>query len=322
MEQQLNRLKQKVLNGRQINRTEALALASMPLEPLCASADEIRRKFCGDQFDLCTIINGKSGKCSENCKYCAQSSYYQTEVETYPLLGSEELIKQAEYNEKRGVPRYSIVTSGRKLNRQEVEQVCESIRLLKQTVNISVCASFGLLDETEFEMLRDAGVVRVHNNLEVSAAYFPNVCTTHTQEDKIAAIHAAKKAGLSVCSGGIMGLGERMEDRIDLAITLRDLDIQSVPINMLNPIPGTPYENNVRLTEEEMCRIVALFRFILPQAFIRLAGGRGLMKDQGRKCFQSGANAAITGDMLTTSGITIQRDLQLLQELGYRVADL
>ncbi len=322
MEQQLNRLKQKVLNGRQINRTEALALASMPLEPLCASADEIRRKFCGDQFDLCTIINGKSGKCSENCKYCAQSSYYQTEVETYPLLGSEELIKQAEYNEKRGVPRYSIVTSGRKLNRQEVEQVCESIRLLKQTVNISVCASFGLLDETEFEMLRDAGVVRVHNNLEASAAYFPNVCTTHTQEDKIAAIHAAKKAGLSVCSGGIMGLGERMEDRIDLAITLRDLDIQSVPINMLNPIPGTPYENNVRLTEEEMCRIVALFRFILPQAFIRLAGGRGLMKDQGRKCFQSGANAAITGDMLTTSGITIQRDLQLLQELGYRVADL
>ncbi|MCI8300949.1 MAG: biotin synthase BioB [Lachnospiraceae bacterium] len=322
MEQQLNFLKQKVLNGRQINRTEALALASMPLEPLCASADEIRRKFCGDQFDLCTIINGKSGKCSENCKYCAQSSYYQTEVETYPLLGSEELIKQAEYNEKRGVPRYSIVTSGRKLNRQEVEQVCESIRLLKQTVNISVCASFGLLDETEFEMLRDAGVVRVHNNLEASAAYFPNVCTTHTQEDKIAAIHAAKKAGLSVCSGGIMGLGERMEDRIDLAITLRDLDIQSVPINMLNPIPGTPYENNVRLTEEEMCRIVALFRFILPQAFIRLAGGRGLMKDQGRKCFQSGANAAITGDMLTTSGITIQRDLQLLQELGYRVADL
>ncbi|MEY8391044.1 biotin synthase BioB [Lachnospiraceae bacterium 45-W7] len=317
MEKQLEDLKQKVLSGYQINRCEALALSTMPLEPLCASANEIRQFFCGNHFDLCTIINGKSGKCTEDCKYCAQSSYYQTEVETYPLLGTEEIIKQAEYNKKRGVMRYSIVTSGRKLSRREVEQVCKSIRLLKKSVDISVCVSFGLLDETEFEMVREAGAVRVHNNLEASADYFPRVCTTHTQADKIAAIHAAQKAGLSVCSGGIMGLGESMEDRIDLAITLRKLDIQSVPVNMLNPIPKTPYENNSRLTEEEMRRIVALFRFILPHSFIRLAGGRGLMKDFGRKCFQSGANAAITGDMLTTSGITIQQDMEMLRELGY-----
>lgn len=321
MERQLESLKEKVLNGWQITREEALALAKMPLEPLCKSADEIRRKFCGNQFDLCTIINGKSGKCSENCKYCAQSSYYQTEVETYPLLGTEELIKQAEYNASRGVPRYSIVTSGKKLTRQEVEQVCESIRLLKESVDISICVSFGLLDETEFQMVRSAGAERIHNNLEASAGYFPSVCTTHTQEDKIAAIHTAEKAGLSVCSGGIMGLGESMADRIDLALSLRELGIQSVPVNMLNPIPGTPYVNNPRLTEEEMCQIVALFRFILPKSFIRLAGGRGLMKDLGRKCFQSGANAAITGDMLTTSGITIQRDLEMLLELGYQVAN-
>lgn len=319
---QLENLKQKVLEGYHIKRREALALAEMPLEPLCASADKIRQHFCGNQFDLCTIINGKSGKCSENCKYCAQSSFYHTEVETYPLLGTEELIKQAEYNGKRGVPRYSIVTSGRKLSRQEVTQVCESIRTLKKSVDISICVSFGLLDETEFQMVKDAGAIRVHNNLEASAGYFPNVCTTHSQADKITSIHAAKKAGLSVCSGGIMGLGERMADRIDLALTLRELDIQSVPINMLNPIPGTPYENNPRLTDEEMRRIVALFRFILPKSFIRLAGGRGLMKDQGRKCFQSGANAAITGDMLTTSGITIQRDMEMLLELGYQVAEV
>ena len=322
MEEQLENLKQKVLNGYQINRREALTLTKMPLELLCASADEIRRKFCGSQFDLCTIINGKSGKCSENCKYCAQSSYYQTEVETNHLLETEELTKQAQYNRTRGVPRYSIVTSGRKLSRQEVEQACESIRLLKKSVDISVCVSFGLLDEIEFQMVRKAGAVRVHNNLETSAGYFPNVCTTHTQADKIAAIQAAKKAGLSVCSGGIMGLGESMADRIDLALTLRELDIQSVPVNMLNPIPKTPYENNPRLTEDEMCQIVALFRFILPKSFIRLAGGRGLMKDQGRKCFQSGANAAITGDMLTTSGITIQRDMEMLLELGYKVAKI
>lgn len=312
-------LKEKVLAGRQITREEALALAEMPLEELCAAADEIRRFFCGDKFDLCTIVNGKSGKCSENCKYCAQSASYHTAVETYPLLDTEALLEQAQYSQSRGVHRYSIVTSGRNLNAQEVSQACGSIRKIKESLDISICVSFGLLEEADFQKLRQAGASRVHNNLEASAGYFPQVCTTHTQQDKIRSIEAARKAGMEVCSGGIMGLGESMEDRIDLAITLRELQIKSVPVNMLNPIPGTPYENNPRLTEEDMCRIVAIFRFLLPDAFIRLAGGRGLMEYQGRRCFCSGANAAITGDMLTTSGITIQRDLEILKELGYQV---
>lgn len=312
-------LKEKVLAGRQITREEALALTETPLKELCAAADEIRRFFCGDKFDLCTIVNGKSGKCSENCKYCAQSASYHTAVETYPLLDTEALLEQAQYSQSRGVHRYSIVTSGRNLNAQEVSQACGSIRKIKESMDISICVSFGLLEEADFQKLRQAGASRVHNNLEASAGYFPQVCTTHTQQDKIRSIEAARKAGMEVCSGGIMGLGESMEDRIDLAITLRELQIKSVPVNMLNPIPGTPYENNPRLTEEDMCRIVAIFRFLLPDAFIRLAGGRGLMDDQGRRCFCSGANAAITGDMLTTSGITIQRDLELLKELGYQV---
>ncbi|MCI8859834.1 MAG: biotin synthase BioB [Lachnospiraceae bacterium] len=319
MEEQLEELKQKVLEGYKVNKQEALALAEFPVEELCVAADEIRQRFCGNSFDLCTIINGKSGKCSENCKYCAQSSFYHTNVESYPLLRTEELLKQAQYNSERGVPRYSIVTSGKKLSSKEVEQVCESIRVIKQNVDISVCVSFGLLEEAEFRKVKEAGAVRVHNNLEASEGYFPKVCTTHTQQDKIDALKAARNAGLSICSGGIMGLGETMEDRIDLAITLRDLEVSSVPINMLNPISGTPYEHNSRLTVEDMCQIIAIFRFILPTAFIRLAGGRGLMKDQGRKCFQSGANAAITGDMLTTTGITIKQDFQMLQELGYEV---
>lgn len=319
MEEQLEELKQKVLEGYKVNKQEALALAEFPVEELCVAADEIRQRFCGNSFDLCTIINGKSGKCSENCKYCAQSSFYHTNVESYPLLRTEELLKQAQYNSERGVPRYSIVTSGKKLGSKEVEQVCESIRVIKQNVDISVCVSFGLLEEAEFWKVKEAGAVRVHNNLEASEGYFPKVCTTHTQQDKIDALKAARNAGLSICSGGIMGLGETMEDRIDLAITLRDLEVSSVPINMLNPISGTPYEHNSRLTVEDMCQIIAIFRFILPTAFIRLAGGRGLMKDQGRKCFQSGANAAITGDMLTTTGITIKQDFQMLQELGYEV---
>lgn len=319
MEEKLELLKQKVLEEGQVNKEEALWLAGQPLERLCPAADEIRREFCGNQFDLCTIINGKSGKCTEDCKYCAQSSYYQTDVEHYPLLGTEELLQQAEYSSQCGIPRYSIVTSGKKLGSKEVEQVCDSIKKIKESVDISICASFGLLGEEEFRKVKEAGAVRVHNNLEASAGYFPSVCTTHTQQDKINALKAAKRAGLSICSGGIMGLGERMEDRIDLALTLRELEVGSVPINMLNPIPGTPYEQNARLTEDDMCRIVAVFRFILPKAFIRLAGGRGLMEEKGRKCFQSGANAAITGDMLTTAGITIRQDLQMLEELGYQV---
>ncbi|MCI8484902.1 MAG: biotin synthase BioB [Lachnospiraceae bacterium] len=319
MENQLEMIKEKVLQGGQIEKEEALVLAQMPLEPLCLAADEIRQKFCGNAFDLCTIINGKCGKCSEDCKYCAQSSFYDTDVETYPLLGTQELIRQAEYNRERGVPRYSIVTSGKRLNQKEVEQVCESIREIRKLVDISVCVSFGLLGEEEFQKIKEAGAVRVHNNLEASEKYFSKVCTTHTQKDKIASLKAAQKAGLSICSGGIMGLGETMEDRIDLALTLRELGVTSVPINMLNPIPGTPYENNKRLTEEEMRWIVAIYRFLLPRSFIRLAGGRGLMEDQGRKCFQSGANAAITGDMLTTAGITIKSDMEMLEELEYQV---
>ncbi len=319
MKNRLEMLKEKVLNGYQLYKKEALFLAEQPLEELCKAADEIRRAFCGNAFDLCTIINGKSGKCSENCKYCAQSSFYQTHVESYPLLGTEELVQQAEYNSQRGVPRYSIVTSGKKLNSEEVEQVCESIRQIKKSVNISVCVSFGLLEEEDFRKIKEAGAERVHNNLETSEVYFPKVCTTHTWQDKIRALKNARAAGMSVCSGGIMGLGETMEDRIDLALTLQNLGVNSVPINMLNPIPGTPYEKNPKLTEEDMRRIIAVFRFILPKSFIRLAGGRGLMEDQGRNCFRSGANAAITGDMLTTAGITIRRDMEMLKELGYQV---
>lgn len=307
----------KVLNGGAITREEALYLYEQPLEELCAGADRIRRQFCGSRFDLCTIINGKSGCCSENCKFCAQSAHNHTGAAEYPLLPAEEIVEQARLNHQQGVLRFSIVTSGKALPDGEVDQMCEVVRRIKDEVGISVCVSFGLLDETQFRKLKEAGVDRVHNNLEASRHYFPQVCTTHTFEDKVRAIRAAQAAGLSVCSGGIMGLGETPEDRIDMAISLRELGIRSVPVNLLNPIPGTPMEGNRRLSQEEMRRIVAVYRFLLPHAFIRLAGGRGLLPDKGRSCFLSGANAAISGDMLTTAGITTETDLALLDELGY-----
>lgn len=311
-------LKTKVLHGERLEKEEIMTLVDAPLSELTQAAEEIRKTFCKDAFDICTIINGKSGRCSENCKFCAQSSHYDTKVETYALLDSEKIVKQAVYNAERGVLRYSIVTSGKALSDKEVEQVCESVQAIKKTADIEVCISLGLLTESQFRKLKEAGASRVHNNLETSERNFPNVCTTHTYEEKIEAIKAAKRAGLSVCSGGIMGMGETMEDRIDMVLTLRALDIHSIPVNMLNAIPQTPYEKMPRLTGDDMARIVAIFRFIIPDAAIRLAGGRGLLEDKGKKCFQSGANAAISGDMLTTSGISIKKDMAMLKELGYQ----
>lgn len=316
----LKTLKDEILQGKEISKEEALKLVTAPLQDLCSYADEIRKHFCGNTFDMCTIINGKSGRCSENCKYCAQSAHYCTKIEEYPLLDSDTIVEQAHYNDDRGVLRYSIVTSGKALNDAEIENVCQSIRRIKEETNVKVCVSFGLLNAKQFEKIKQAGVERVHNNLETSRNNFSNVCTTHTFDDKIKAIKSAQSVGLNVCSGGIMGLGETMEDRIDLALSVRELGIKSIPINLLNPIPNTPYESNPILTNDEMCRIVAIFRFINPKSFIRLAGGRGLLEDFGKRCFQSGANAVISGDMLTTTnGMTIEKDMQMVKSLGYEV---
>lgn len=313
-------MKDKILRGKWIGREETLRLAEEPLEELRQAADEIRRKVCGSGFDLCTIVNAKCGRCSEDCRYCAQSAHYRTACEeSYPLLSTQELLEDARRNAQQGVLRYSIVTSGRRLSEEEVEQACESIRRIRAEVPIEVCVSFGLLDEVQFRKIKAAGASRVHCNLESSARYFPSVCTTHTYEEKIRTLQAAKRAGLSICSGGILGLGETMEDRIDMVLTARELGVKSIPVNLLNPIPGTPYENRVPLDNEEACRCVALFRFLIPDASIRLAGGRGLLGDKGEACFLSGANAAISGDMLTTAGITVETDMELLRSSGFEV---
>ncbi len=311
-------LKNKIIGGEKISRTEATELINAPLEELCKCADEIRKHFCKDGFDICTIINGKCGRCSEDCKFCAQSARYKTMIEEYPLLDTDEIVRQAKYNAERGVLRYSIVTSGKMLSDSDVDKVCESIKAIKSEVGIEVCVSFGLLGVEQFKKIKAAGASRVHCNLEASRNFFPSVCSTHTYDMKIETLKSARLAGLSICSGGIMGLGETMEDRIDMAFDLCELAVKSVPINFLNPIEGTPFEHNAPLSDDEKRRIVAIYRFILPDASIRLAGGRGLIADKGEGCFRSGANAAISGDMLTTSGITIETDMNMLKKLGFK----
>lgn len=315
----INELKQKVINGHSVTRSEANELITADLSELCSSANEIRAFFNGNSFDVCSIINGKSGKCSENCKYCAQSSFYNSSSEEYPLLNTEQLLKQAQHDCQGGVLRYSVVTSGKSLDDNEVDRIKKSFEEISRHCPISLCASHGLLSLEQLIRLKKSGVTRYHNNLETSRRMFPNICTTHTYDDKIDTIKAAKKAGLEVCSGGIIGLGEKMKDRLDMAFDLRELDVNSVPINILTPIKGTPFEKLPTLSIEEVCRIVAIFKFILPKTAIRLAGGRGLLPDKGSSVFKSGANAVISGDMLTTAGISIADDMKIIKGLGFEV---
>lgn len=314
----LKELSNKILNENyHITKQEALSLIDTDLQELSLYAEKIKQKFCGNKFDMCSIISGKSGKCSENCKFCAQSSHYKTSIKEYPLLDGENIFKEAKHNADKKVKRFSIVTSGKKLSDTEIDSVCQTYKNIKNKCDILLCASMGLLSYEQLVKLKEAGVTRYHCNLETSRRFFPNICSTHTYDDKINTINLAKKAGLEICSGGIFGLGETFEDRIDMFFDIYELGIKSVPINVLNPIKGTPFGNNKVLTQEEINRTVAIARFILPDAFIRLAGGRLLFKDKGVSMFSSGANATITGDMLTTEGTSIDEDFDTIEKLGF-----
>ncbi len=316
----IQELKKNILDGYNITKEEAYKLTSENIESIAICANEIRQHFCGDTFDMCCIINAKSGRCSEDCKFCSQSSHYKTSSLEYPLLDSEKILDDARDKASKGVVRYSLVTSGKKLNSNEISLICETVKSIKESgINIKICGSLGLLTKEEYAKLLEAGLTRMHNNLETSKEYFPQMCSTHTFDDKVLSLTSARDNGMSICSGGIFGIGESMLDRISLAFSLKELNVQSVPINLLNPIKGTPYENNQILSEQELIQTVAIFRFILPTAFIRLAGGRKFLSDKGKSCFNSGANAAITGDMLTTDGISIETDLEILKELNYKV---
>lgn len=316
----IEELKCRLLSGGSITREEALKLIDEPLEELCKAAGELRASLCGSGFDLCSIVNAKSGRCSEDCAFCSQSSRYTTGSACYPLMDPDEMVACGAHDASEGVLRFSMVMSGRRATDAEVDQVCCATRRLRDETDLSVCVSLGLLDRQAFEHLAEAGLTRVHNNLETSRRYFPFVCRTHRYDDKLASIRAAREAGLDVCSGGIFGMGETWEDRIDMALELRELGVTSVPLNFLNPIAGTPFGEREPLSSDETRRIVAIYRFLLPQATLRLAGGRGLLDDKGRSCFAGGANGAITGDMLTTDGISVARDRAMVGELGFSVA--
>ena len=307
-----------IATGEGVSEAEAVSLAAASLDALKDAAERITKACASRRFETCSIINGKSGKCPEDCKWCAQSAHYYAHIHEYPLVSAEKLEEAAEFSRSKGIGRFSIVTSGKRLKPDEVEQLCSSVREIAAKTDIRLCLSAGLLSEEDLRKFREAGISRYHCNLESSPSFFGRLCTTHTQEEKISTLKAAVKAGLEICSGGIIGMGETMEQRIELAFTLRELDVKSVPINILSPIPGTPLENRPLIPEEDVLRTIALFRFILPDAALRFAGGRArLSAETTLEAYRIGINASIMGDMLTTAGADIDTDMDRIRAAGY-----
>lgn len=310
-------LSTEIIAGKRLTRADDFQpFLDAPIEILETEAGRLARHFCGTHIDLCTILNGKSGRCSENCKYCAQSAHHTTDVDEYPFLAKEEILAHASANERAGANRFSIVTSGRALSDTDFDRAIDAYQEIHETMQIDLCASHGILPRERLRRLRSVGVTSYHHNIETSERFFPEICTTHTYEDRIRTIKIAQEEGLCVCSGGIIGMGETWDDRIDMACAIADLGITSIPINSLMAIPGTPLEGRTPLSDEDIMRTIAIFRFINPTANIRLGAGRKLLKDNGRHALTKGATASITGNMLTTSGTTIAEDIAMLAELG------
>ena len=311
-------LADEIIGGRRITRQDDLNMfLTCDLKELCEGADRIREHFIGEKVDLCSIINGRSGRCPEDCKYCAQSAHNHTSCEIYDFLPEEKIVEACKLNESEGVDRFSIVTSGRALSGEEFEKAVHAYETMHAECKIDLCASMGFLNAEQLHRLHEAGVTSYHHNIETSKRNFPNICTTHTYEQKLETLKLVKKEGMCACSGGIIGMGETWKDRLDMAVSLAELGIDSIPINALMPIEGTPLENQPRLTEDEILRTIAFFRYINPEANIRLAAGRALLTNDGEIAFQSGASATITGNMLTTVACaTIRSDKQMLENLG------
>ena len=289
---------------------------NMPLSDLIAYADKIRRSSVGTDVDVCGIVNAKSGACSENCKFCAQSVHHNTSVDIYPLENIENIIKEAHSAKQNGAKRFSIVTSGNKLTEKETKIIAEAVKEVSQEIGLETCASLGALNQNAFKTLKDAGLKRYHHNIETSERFYGEIVSTHDFSERINTVLDAKQCGLDVCSGGIVGLGETWNDRISMAITLKNLEVDSVLLNFLVPIKGTPLENMPKMTPNDAIRTIAIFRIILGGISLTIAAGReSVLKDFQGMMFMAGANGIMIGGYLTVKGRSVEEDSLLLDKV-------
>ena len=306
--------------GEPLGRDDALGLLEAARRdpwPVWLAADRVRRRFRGRTVHLCSIAAVKVGRCGEDCRWCAQSARWKTGVAAHGLLGSGELVRAARAARDSGARHMGLVSSGGRLADAEFDAVLGAGRRIRAETGLAVCASLGALDAGRARRLADAGFSRYNHNLETSARHFPAVCTTHTYEDRARTARAVVEAGLELCCGGLFGMGETDEDRADLALAVRDLGATVVPLNFLDPIPGTPLAGAEPLAPIEILSIVAMFRLLLPDRIIKLAGGREKnLRDLQGLMFLAGADACLIGNYLTTAGRPAAEDLALIRDLG------
>ena len=314
-------LANRVIGGGEVTAEELLAvLKNGRREDLFEAAHRVTEAFKADHFDFCAILNARSGKCSENCKWCAQSAHWKTSCDVWTLKTADACVAAAKEAEANGAVRFALVTSGRSQSAAEVEALCTAFRRIKEETHIHRSASLGLLSEADLVKLKDAGLERYHCNLETAPSRFVKLCTTHTVAEKLATLRAAKKLGFEICCGGILGMGETLEELVEFAFALKDVAPDSIPVNILHPIPGTPLGESPILSEREILTGIAVLRLVNPRTPLRFAGGRRDMSDEtARRAIYVGMSAGIAGPLLTTPGADFADDRQLALEAGYSV---
>jgi len=317
----IHRIGDKVLEGRSVSLKEILPLleAKGPdVIDLAAVANWVRVEFNGNHIDLCSLLNAKSGRCPEDCAFCAQSAHYKTEAPVYPLMDADQMVKEAKDAQKRETGRFCLISSGRQLNDQEFQVVLDALSRIRRETDLALDCSFGTLTMERAGALKKVGVTRYNHNLETAESHFSKICTTHSFRDRVETIEILKDQGFSICCGGIIGLGESPQQRLELAFSLRTLGIDCIPINILNPRPGTPLEHSKPISPMEIIKTIALFRLILPKGTIKIAGGREVnLRDLQSVALLAGANGLIVGHYLTTAGRKAEDDLTMIRDLGF-----
>ncbi len=324
MSSEIKQAADRVLEGGEITFEEAKRFIEFDTWPevleLASHATRIREKFTGNDVDLCALVNAKSGQCAENCGFCSQSGHHNTGVTTYPLMDPDQIVARAKQAKEFGAKRFCIVTATRGLSDKDLPVLCEAVRRVKEETGLVPECSLGFVTDEQLSQLKAAGMTRYNHNLETAESNFPNICTTHTYQDRLNTLKQLKKQGLEICSGGILGLGESREERIRLAFELAEFEVECAPINVLNPRPGTPLAGTTPPDPLEVIKTIAVFRFILPKSKLELGGGREVnLRDFQSLAFLAGANSLIIGGYLTTSGRQPANDVRMLQDLGFAV---